>query len=204
MAGVRSTSIPSTHCSSHRIVVIICWIALARSIRSAAGLTDAAAPVAPTTCEPCVAAVSSAASSVTAAGTALAALGRGRDRVNMPPVAVGVVLLVSIFVIVFGRAIVVVASVITDKPLPRGLFYFVRSVRPNFTTSRLPLPALARLAAKCPGESTVHAVAGLQIQATSTLVQHALMDTFRWATCSVVTIHSRKHYYWQKATDICQ
>ncbi|GMF24652.1 unnamed protein product [Phytophthora fragariaefolia] len=47
-------------------------------------------------------------------------------------------------------------------------------------------------------------VAGLHIQATSTLVQHALMDTFRWATCSVVTIHSRKHYYWQKATDICQ
>ncbi|GMF56573.1 unnamed protein product [Phytophthora fragariaefolia] len=47
-------------------------------------------------------------------------------------------------------------------------------------------------------------VAGLHIQATSTLVQHALMDTFRWATCSVVTIHSWKHYYWQKATDICQ
>ncbi|GMF52849.1 unnamed protein product [Phytophthora fragariaefolia] len=47
-------------------------------------------------------------------------------------------------------------------------------------------------------------VAGLHIQATSTLVQHALMDTFRWATCSVVTIHSRKHYYWQKATDIGQ
>ncbi|GMF58807.1 unnamed protein product [Phytophthora fragariaefolia] len=47
-------------------------------------------------------------------------------------------------------------------------------------------------------------VAGLLIQATSTLVQHALMDTFRWATCSVVTIHSRKHYYWQKATDNCQ
>ncbi|GMF23132.1 unnamed protein product [Phytophthora fragariaefolia] len=44
----------------------------------------------------------------------------------------------------------------------------------------------------------------LHISATSTLVQHALMDTFRWATCSVVTIHSRKHYYWQKATDICQ
>ncbi|GMF89139.1 unnamed protein product [Phytophthora fragariaefolia] len=34
-------------------------------------------------------------------------------------------------------------------------------------------------------------VAGLYIQANSTLVQHALMDTFRWATCSVVTIHSR-------------
>ncbi|GMF26264.1 unnamed protein product [Phytophthora fragariaefolia] len=48
------------------------------------------------------------------------------------------------------------------------------------------------------------AVAGLHIRSTSTLVQHALMDTFRWATCSVVTIHSRKHYYWQKATDICQ
>ncbi|GMF60915.1 unnamed protein product [Phytophthora fragariaefolia] len=47
-------------------------------------------------------------------------------------------------------------------------------------------------------------VAGLHIQATSTLVRHALMDTFRWAKCSVVTIHSRKHYYWQKATDICQ
>ncbi|GMF19427.1 unnamed protein product [Phytophthora fragariaefolia] len=48
------------------------------------------------------------------------------------------------------------------------------------------------------------AVAGLHIRATSTLVQHALMDTIRWATCSVVTIHSRKHYYWHKATDICQ
>ncbi|GMF53610.1 unnamed protein product [Phytophthora fragariaefolia] len=47
-------------------------------------------------------------------------------------------------------------------------------------------------------------VAGLHIQAASTLVQHALMDTFRWATCNVVTIHSRKHYYWQKATDSCQ
>ncbi|GMF39879.1 unnamed protein product [Phytophthora fragariaefolia] len=47
-------------------------------------------------------------------------------------------------------------------------------------------------------------VAVLHIRATSTLVQHALMDTFRWATCSVVTIHSRKHYYWQKATYICQ
>ncbi|GMG15508.1 unnamed protein product [Phytophthora fragariaefolia] len=47
-------------------------------------------------------------------------------------------------------------------------------------------------------------VAGLHIQASSTLVQHALMDTFRWPTCSVVTIHSREHYYWQKATDICQ
>ncbi|GMF32496.1 unnamed protein product [Phytophthora fragariaefolia] len=47
-------------------------------------------------------------------------------------------------------------------------------------------------------------VTGLHIQATSTLVRHALMDTFRWATCSVVTIHSRKHYYWQKTTDICQ
>ncbi|GMF46564.1 unnamed protein product [Phytophthora fragariaefolia] len=39
---------------------------------------------------------------------------------------------------------------------------------------------------------------------SGTLVQHALMDTFRWDTCSVATIHSRKHYYWQKATDICQ
>ncbi|GMF43081.1 unnamed protein product [Phytophthora fragariaefolia] len=50
----------------------------------------------------------------------------------------------------------------------------------------------------------IDTVAGLHIQATSTLVRHALMDTFRWATCSVVTIHSWKHYYWQKATDICQ
>ncbi|GMF48245.1 unnamed protein product [Phytophthora fragariaefolia] len=35
-------------------------------------------------------------------------------------------------------------------------------------------------------------------------VQHALMDTSGWATCSVATIHSRRHYYWQKAIDICQ
>ncbi|GMF48976.1 unnamed protein product [Phytophthora fragariaefolia] len=47
-------------------------------------------------------------------------------------------------------------------------------------------------------------VAGLHIRSTSTLVQHALMDTFGWATYSVATIHSRKHYDWQKATDICQ
>ncbi|GMF49517.1 unnamed protein product [Phytophthora fragariaefolia] len=47
-------------------------------------------------------------------------------------------------------------------------------------------------------------VAVLHIRSTSTLVQHALMDTFGWATCSVATIHSKKQYYWQKAIDICQ
>ncbi|GMF60970.1 unnamed protein product [Phytophthora fragariaefolia] len=55
-----------------------------------------------------------------------------------------------------------------------------------------------------PFNFNVNDVAGLHTPATSTLVRHALMDTFRWTTCSVVTIHSRKHYYWQKATDICQ
>ncbi|GMF48143.1 unnamed protein product [Phytophthora fragariaefolia] len=49
-----------------------------------------------------------------------------------------------------------------------------------------------------------HFVAGLHIRSTTTLVQHALIDTFGWATCSVATIHSRKHYYWEKAIDICQ
>ncbi|GMF57129.1 unnamed protein product [Phytophthora fragariaefolia] len=45
-------------------------------------------------------------------------------------------------------------------------------------------------------------VAGLNIRSTSTLLQHALMNTFGWATCSVATIHCRKHYNWQKAIDI--
>ncbi|GMF20403.1 unnamed protein product [Phytophthora fragariaefolia] len=52
--------------------------------------------------------------------------------------------------------------------------------------------------------ATVDPVAGLHIRSTSTLVQHALMDTFWWVTCSVATIHSRMHYYWQKTIDICQ
>ncbi|GMF59514.1 unnamed protein product [Phytophthora fragariaefolia] len=35
-----------------------------------------------------------------------------------------------------------------------------------------------------------YSVAGLHIRSTSTLVQHALVDTFGWATCSVATIHT--------------
>ncbi|GMF47106.1 unnamed protein product [Phytophthora fragariaefolia] len=38
-------------------------------------------------------------------------------------------------------------------------------------------------------------VAGLHIRSTSTLVQHALTNTFGWATCSVATTHNRKQYY---------
>ncbi|GMF59211.1 unnamed protein product [Phytophthora fragariaefolia] len=65
-------------------------------------------------------------------------------------------------------------------------------------------PSVGETQAHSTRTCTRPSVAGLHIQATSTLVRHALMDTFRWATCSVVTIYSRKHYYWQKARDICQ
>ncbi|GMF16638.1 unnamed protein product [Phytophthora fragariaefolia] len=56
---------------------------------------------------------------------------------------------------------------------------------------------------ECKGNSARSVtVAGLHIRSTSTLVQ--LMDTFGWGTYNAAIIHSWKHYYWQKATDICQ